>query len=62
MMIALNRSDEFRMHVRAALNNKVTRDEVQELLLQSAIYCGVPAANTAFHIAQEVFAEIDGKK
>jgi len=62
MMIALNRSDEFRMHVRAALNNKVTRDEIQELLLQSAIYCGVPAANTAFHIAQEVFAEIDGKK
>jgi 4-carboxymuconolactone decarboxylase len=62
MMIALNRSDEFRMHVRAALNNKVTRDEIQELLLQSAIYCGVPAANAAFHIAQEVFAEIDGKK
>jgi 4-carboxymuconolactone decarboxylase len=62
MMIALNRSDEFRMHVRAALNNKVTRDEIQELLLQSAIYCGVPAANTAFHIAQEVFAEVDGKK
>jgi len=62
MMIALNRSDEFRMHVRAALNNKVTRDEIQEVLLQSAIYCGVPAANTAFHIAQEVFAEIDGEK
>jgi 4-carboxymuconolactone decarboxylase len=62
MMIALNRNDEFRMHVRAALNNKVTRDEIQELLLQSAIYCGVPTANTAFHIAQEVFAEVDGKK
>ena len=59
MMIALNRSDEFRMHVRAALNNKVTRDEIQEVLLQSAIYCGVPAANAAFHLAQEVFAEID---
>src|ERR1700733_12574141 len=59
MMIALNRSDEFRMHVRAALNNKVTRDEIQELLLQSAIYCGVPAANAAFHLAQEVFAEMD---
>lgn len=52
MMIALNRGDEFRMHVRAALNNKVTREEIQEVLLQSAIYCGVPAANTAFHIAQ----------
>ncbi len=62
MMIALNRSDEFRMHVRAALNNKVTREEIQEVLLQSAIYCGVPAANTAFHIAQEVFAEIDAVK
>ena len=62
MMIALNRSDEFRMHVRAAINNKVTREEIQEVLLQSAIYCGVPAANTAFHIAQEVFAEIDAAK
>jgi 4-carboxymuconolactone decarboxylase len=59
MMIALNRSDEFRMHVRAALNNKVTREEIQEVLLQSAIYCGVPAANAAFHLAQEVFGEID---
>jgi 4-carboxymuconolactone decarboxylase len=59
MMIALNRSEEFRMHVRAALNNKVTREEIQEVLLQSAIYCGVPAANAAFHLAQEVFAEVD---
>src|SRR3984957_14939862 len=59
MMIALNRSDEFRMPVRAALNNNVSGEEIQELLLQSAIYCGVPAANTAFHLAQEVFAEID---
>jgi 4-carboxymuconolactone decarboxylase len=59
MMIALNRNEEFRMHVRAAANNNVTREEIQELLLQSAIYCGVPAANTAFHIAQEVFAEMD---
>ncbi len=59
MMVALNHREEFRMHVRAALNNKVTRDEIQEVLLQSAIYCGVPAANAAFHLAQEVFAEID---
>lgn len=59
MMIALNRSDELRLHLRAAANNNVTREEIQELLLQSAIYCGVPAANTAFHIAQEVFAEMD---
>jgi 4-carboxymuconolactone decarboxylase len=59
MLVALNRGDEFRMHVRAALNNKVSREEIQEVLLQTAIYCGVPAANSAFHIAQEVFAEID---
>ena len=62
MMIALNRDDEFRMHVRAALNNKVSREEIQEVLLHSAIYCGVPAANTAFHLAQEVFAEIDAAR
>ena len=62
MMVALNRGDEFRMHVRAALNNKVSREEIQEMLLQTAIYCGLPAANAAFHIAQEVFAEIDAAK
>ena len=56
MMVALNRSDEFRMHVRAAVNNGVTRDEIKEVLLQTAIYCGVPAANSAFHIAEEAFA------
>jgi 4-carboxymuconolactone decarboxylase len=61
MMVALNRSDEFRMHVRAAANNNVTREEIQEVLLQSAIYCGVPAANSAFHVAQEVFAEMDAE-
>jgi len=59
MMVALNRGDEFRMHVRAAIRNKVTREEIQEVLLQAAIYCGVPAANAAFHMAEEVFAEID---
>jgi 4-carboxymuconolactone decarboxylase len=58
-MVALNREEEFKMHVRAALNNKVTREEIQEVLLQCAIYCGVPAANAAFHSAQEVFAEVD---
>lgn len=57
MMVALNRADEFRMHVRAALNNGVTREEIQEVLLQTAIYCGVPAANSAFQIAEEVFAQ-----
>lgn len=61
MMIALNRGEEFRIHVRAAFNNGVTRDEIKEVLLQSAIYCGVPAANSAFHIADEVLKEIDRK-
>jgi 4-carboxymuconolactone decarboxylase len=59
MMVALNRSDEFRLHVRAAFNNGVSRDEIKEVLLQAAIYCGVPAANTAFHLAGEVFAEME---
>lgn len=57
MMIALNRADEFRLHLRGALNNGVSHEEIQEVLLQTAIYCGVPAANTAFHIAQEVLAQ-----
>jgi 4-carboxymuconolactone decarboxylase len=57
MMVALNRSDELRMHLRAALNNGVTREEIREVLLQAAIYCGVPAANSAFHLAQEVFEQ-----
>ena len=62
MMVALNRGDEFRMHVRAAFNNGVTREEIKEVLLQCAIYCGVPAANAAFHMAQEVFAEMDAAR
>jgi 4-carboxymuconolactone decarboxylase len=60
MMVALNRADEFRMHVRAALRNGVTRDEIKEVLLQTAIYCGLPAANAAFHAAEEVLAEREG--
>ena len=61
MLVALNRGDEFRLHLRAALRNGVTRDEIKEVLLQSAIYCGVPAANSAFHLAAEVFQEIDSQ-
>jgi len=61
MLVALNRADELKLHLRAAANNGVTRDEIKELLLQCAIYCGVPAANSAFHLAQQVFDEIDGK-
>jgi 4-carboxymuconolactone decarboxylase len=58
LMVALNRSEEFRLHVRAAFNNGVTRDQIKEVLLQCAIYCGVPAANSAFHMAEEVFAQL----
>ena len=61
MMVALNRAEEFKMHVRAAFNNGVTRDEIKEVLLQTAIYCGVPAANSAFQAAAEVFKEMDSK-
>jgi 4-carboxymuconolactone decarboxylase len=62
MMVALNRGDEFRLHVKAAFKNGVTRDQIKEVLLQSAVYCGVPAANSAFHIAADVFKEMDGEK
>jgi 4-carboxymuconolactone decarboxylase len=61
LMIAINRGDEFRMHVRAAFNNGVTRDEIKEVILQCAIYCGVPAANAAFHMAQDVFAQMSAE-
>src|SRR5436189_280023 len=59
LMVALNRSDEFKLHVRAAFNNGVTRDEIKEVLMQCAIYAGIPAANSAFHMAEEVFAQMD---
>jgi len=59
MMVALNRSEELALHLRAARNNGVTRDEIKEVLLQTAIYCGVPAGVDAFRNAKEVFAELD---
>jgi 4-carboxymuconolactone decarboxylase len=62
MLVALNRGEEFRLHVKAALSIGVSREEVQELLLQAAIYCGVPAANAAFHVAEEVFATLENKQ
>jgi len=58
MMVALNREDEFKLHVCAALNNGLTEDEIKEVILQTAIYAGVPAANSAFHWAQDVFKSI----
>lgn len=60
MMVALNRGEELALHLRAAKNNGVTRDEIKEVLLQTAIYCGVPAANSAFHLADRIFREEDG--
>jgi 4-carboxymuconolactone decarboxylase len=62
MLSALNRTHEFKLHVRGALNNGVTREEIRAVLLQVAIYCGIPAGVEAFRSAREVFAEIDGKK
>jgi 4-carboxymuconolactone decarboxylase len=53
-LIATGRFEELRLHVRAALRNGLDQDEIKEVLLQSAIYCGVPAANSAFAVAQEV--------
>ena len=55
MMVALNRSEELALHLREAKNNGVSRDEIKEVLMQTAIYCGVPAANSAFQLAQKVF-------
>jgi 4-carboxymuconolactone decarboxylase len=53
-LVALGRDEELEVHVRAALRNGLTPDEIKEVLLQSAIYCGVPAANSAFAIAQRI--------
>jgi 4-carboxymuconolactone decarboxylase len=58
-LVALNRERELAMHVRAALRNGLTEDEVKEVFLQCAIYCGVPAANGAFAIAQKVLGEAE---
>jgi len=58
-LIARGHHEELAMHLRAAVRNGLTRDEIKEVLLQSAVYCGVPDANTAFRIAQGVFAELD---
>jgi 4-carboxymuconolactone decarboxylase len=57
LLVALGRDEELAMHVRAALRNGLTAEEIKEVLLQTAIYCGVPAANSAFAIAQRVLEE-----
>jgi 4-carboxymuconolactone decarboxylase len=58
-LVAGGHHEELAMHVRAALTNGLTSDEIKETLLQTAIYCGVPAANTAFRIAQQVLEELE---
>ena len=60
MLAALNRPHEIKMHVRGALKNGVTREEIAEVFLQAGVYAGAPAAVDAFRSAKEVFDEIDG--
>jgi len=59
MLIALNRATELKMHIRAAFNNGVSKQELKEVFMQAALYCGLPAANDAFHHAEDVFKEIE---
>ena len=60
-LVALGREEELAMHVRSALRIGLTADEIKEVLLHSAIYCGVPAANGAFAVAQKVLDELEGE-
>jgi 4-carboxymuconolactone decarboxylase len=57
MLTALNRPHELKLHIKGAIQNGVSRDEIREILLQTAIYCGVPAAIDSFRIAREALAE-----
>ena len=59
MLTALNRPHEVKLHLKAALNNGCSKEEIMEVLLQTAIYCGVPAAIDSFRLAREVFSEIE---
>ncbi|MBO1902336.1 4-carboxymuconolactone decarboxylase [Leucobacter weissii] len=61
MLSALNRSHELATHVRGAVRNGVTRDEIKEVFLQTAIYCGVPAGIESFRVANAVFAQMDAE-
>lgn len=60
MLTALNRPHEVKIHLRGALNNGCSKEEIMEVLLQTAIYCGVPAAIDSFRLAREVFTEVGG--
>ena len=59
MLTALNRPHEVKLHLKGALNNGCSKEEIMEVLLQTAIYCGVPAAVASFRLAREVFSEIE---
>ena len=61
MLTALNRPNELRLHVRGAVNNGLTQEEIGEVLLQTAIYCGVPAAIDSFKVAEDVFKELESE-
>ena len=61
MISALNRPHELKLHIKAALNNGLTRDEIKEAILQVAVYCGMPAGLDSTRLAREAFAEIDGR-
>ena len=60
-MVALGRWEEFRLHVRTALETGFALADLKEVLMQQTIYCGVPAANTAFHLLDEIVAELKGR-
>lgn len=62
MLTALNRPNELRLHLRGAVRNGCTKEEISEVLLQTAIYCGVAAASDSFRVAREFFAELDKKQ
>jgi 4-carboxymuconolactone decarboxylase len=62
LMVALNRGEELKLHIRAARNNGVTAEEIKEVLLHCAVYCGVPAANSAFQAAKEILEDQKGQK
>lgn len=61
MIAALGRKKELKLHIRGALNNGLTREELREVFMQVTVYCGVPAGLDSFNVAQEVLAEVDGE-
>jgi 4-carboxymuconolactone decarboxylase len=62
MLTALNRPHELKLHLRGAINNGLTKDQIREIFLQTAVYCGAPAAIDSFRSAQQVFAEIEAEQ